>query len=343
MYIDYGGCMSNLFILGNGFDIAHGLPTGYKYFKVFLYNKAFLTNYKEFDELPKVKSMPQMPSPQIYYNGSKVYNKLGECRLLYWMIEQITHKDIEWRKFEKLLVKLNYDKLKRITKDKEYFGITMLGMLETLDEVFFEWIGTIKVTEENRPKLFLKNTINDDDLAISFNYTNTLEKIYGFNEKNICHIHGKYKIDTGVEGKRKPHIWGENNQKLVMGYSENNFWLKAKRKKHQYFDRSLLTLYGYFLKDCEQIIEYHKNFYDKVENSNVNKIYSFGFSYGKVDAPQIKALCDSLNKIEGGSSDMVWYLNKFDDKFLKNYRFKRFIKKCGFKGSFAKYDAKETI
>lgn len=56
---------------------------------------------------------------------------------------------------------------------------------------FSEWISTIKVNKFNKvlPKEDFIRLINkENDFFLSFNYTKTLEYLYG--AKNVCHIHG---------------------------------------------------------------------------------------------------------------------------------------------------------
>ncbi|WP_407936733.1 hypothetical protein [Leptotrichia wadei] len=57
----------------------------------------------------------------------------------------------------------------------------------------------------------------------------------------------------------------------------------------------------------------------------MDKIYSYGFSYGEVDLIYIKEICKRMD-----TSDTIWYLNDFDNEKIKEY--KKIIKGCGSRG-----------
>lgn len=64
--------------------------------------------------------------------------------------------------------------------------------------------------------------------------------------------------------------------------------------------------------------------------TQVESIYTFGFSFSDVDRVYIGEICKNLN------SKVVWYLNDFDNKTTRKY-YSKMIKKCGFKGKFDTY------
>lgn len=56
--------MSNLFIIGNGFDIAHGLPTKYADFKKYLsdrikINQGIKDNDEDYIKITEIPSLPE--------------------------------------------------------------------------------------------------------------------------------------------------------------------------------------------------------------------------------------------------------------------------------------------
>lgn len=65
----------------------------------------------------------------------------------------------------------------------------------------------------------------------------------------------------------------------------------------------------------------------------VTKVYSYGFSYGKVDAVYIKRIIKSI------SSDATWYFTKLEAEDTKTLSMKRIkLRKYGFKGNFDVYE-----
>lgn len=56
------------------------------------------------------------------------------------------------------------------------------------NETFADWCQSIDLTGTTRQKNF---SFVDDDLFLTFNYTDTLETVYGLDEMQILHIHGR--------------------------------------------------------------------------------------------------------------------------------------------------------
>lgn len=70
---------------------------------------------------------------------------------------------------------------------------------KSLPEIFARWISTIDVKNAEVKKDFENLLIEDENnFFITFNYTKTLEEIYGINENYICHIHGYIDEDSNI-------------------------------------------------------------------------------------------------------------------------------------------------
>ena len=100
-----------LFIIGNGFDIAHDLKTNYLYFKKFVYQQAYGKDElsESLQSLDSIKDCLKDSDNKIYkselfteevmeiLNGSDSQEKL---RLLYQIFLQITDPEMFWGDFE---------------------------------------------------------------------------------------------------------------------------------------------------------------------------------------------------------------------------------------------------
>lgn len=336
--------MSNLFILGNGFDLAHGLNTSYKNFKKFLWEHISDTPFFDGNKYPRIKEMPEMPLQPIYTSKGKLYNLIEECQLLYWLIDEAATcvDDLEWNQFETLLGNLDYNKVFDNCENNENVAAILIGVLGTLEEVFFEWISTIQIKEKSNAKMYLTKIISSsDDLAISFNYTETIEEVYKLKEENVCYIHGKRENDRELKEEKGISSFGKDNERLIVGYSRMGYDPNKKFTNYQGTDRfnKLISVDTYLQKDSEGIIYSKRDFYDKIEKSNIDNIFSFGFSYSLVDQPQIRELCRVLNGGGNRTKAMTWYLNIFDEKGHKNEKYKEIVRGLGFEGQFALYDA----
>ena len=76
-----------------------------------------------------------------------------------------------------------------------------------------EWAMQIEIGKPAIHKWFLKK-IQPDDLFLNFNYTKTLEALYGLPAKSVCHIHGVHgkgqlMFGDGQDGDRKLPLGAE--------------------------------------------------------------------------------------------------------------------------------------
>ena len=154
--------ISRLYIIGNGFDIAHGIPCKYSDFR----------RYCE-------ENMPEM-----YENLNRYYD--GGDKL--------------WSDFESELPNLNKDVLfDWATTNNPNWNQNWDGYYSFIDEVrnevdyiewlksaFTEWIQSISLEKVHRKYDILVK----DSLFITFNYTLTLENVYHIPAYQILHIHG---------------------------------------------------------------------------------------------------------------------------------------------------------
>lgn len=218
--------MENLFIIGNGFDLAHGLPTQFKHFKAYVKS---LAKEDEIDELLEVVMMSDVPSDYLspgeevrfnidklanyYYrliNTLESYARDRENRLYSWTVNHQS-KYQDWNGFEDCLGFVTdgidweaplplFDKEGDIDHFKMAYNneddANLFGQFfrEATTYFFTEWINSILDTDEYQ-ELFPDKTIvrdwKDQSYFLTFNYTSVLEEIYGISSKQICHIHGQ--------------------------------------------------------------------------------------------------------------------------------------------------------
>ena len=158
--------MAVLYIIGNGFDLWHGLPTSYSDF--YAYAKHVLDEMEEYFD-PGAPGCP----------WADFEKSLGtyDWRMLY---EQYDYTDVASESF----------------KVSETYGLHD-ELAERADELhsaiqdrFCEWVEEIDVATATPQMQFAP-----DSRFISFNYTPTLQQVYGIPEKSVLHIHGR--SDTG--------------------------------------------------------------------------------------------------------------------------------------------------
>ena len=144
-----------LFIIGNGFDIHHGLRTSYADFR---------DNYAK--------------------KSSALWNSLFD------LYGDSIYKDMWWSDFEGMLSNVDYAHLVK-SKNGNALGFmkTRNFMKGILPPLFGSWIKNIRYNIDPDSSL----SIDSDSLYFSFNYTLVLEKVYNVNDEHVWHIHNSIK------------------------------------------------------------------------------------------------------------------------------------------------------
>ncbi|WP_150468313.1 AbiH family protein [Francisella sp. SYW-9] len=152
--------MRKLYIIGNGFDIAHDLKTSYKNFYDYLKKQEILAELKSYIE--------RMDSQDLFLNELIGNNK---------------DERFFWTKWEKSFSTVaiyaagDFSEEKASQIKDEFTKYLNKWMLEKITPCLSEWKG--------------KYLFDDNDLFLSFNYLGTLEKVYSIRRENIIYIHGK--------------------------------------------------------------------------------------------------------------------------------------------------------
>ncbi len=94
-------------------------------------------------------------------------------------------------------------------------------------------------------------------------------------------------------------------------------------RKYTGSENALLEIQHALRKNTKKAIENHIDFFDKIP-STIDKIYSFGFSFSKVDEIYIEEICDRLS-----TDNITWYLNDYDISNHKRHIDR--IQSCGFR------------
>lgn len=83
-----------------------------------------------------------------------------------------------------------------------------------------------------------------------------------------------------------------------------------------------------FKKDTDSPLKKYNDFFKKLDH-NVNNVYSYGFSYGKVDRVYIKKIISQINP------HAVWHFTQFEAQNSEELRIKKIkLRKYGFQGTF---------
>lgn len=155
--------MKHLYIIGNGFDLHHGIPSSYKQYMTWL-----ICHY-----------------PDLYDEIARTFKDADE--------------DSWWADFEHRLAEVEYmyDLSIQIYPDIKVLGVEIKGTnsperlaatFKAVQKTFTLWVYSLnELLLEYQPDLKL----DPDATYLTFNYTNTLQDLYHIPDKHVLHIHGK--------------------------------------------------------------------------------------------------------------------------------------------------------
>lgn len=307
--------MKKLFIIGNGFDIDHGLKTKYSDFQDYLIN-TYGASDRDFYYVPEPKHTSKHDSE---------YNYCELAQFIYSVISMNMECSGAWYNIEDLLGKLNYEPFLQdeysydIDEDYEWGDMrnnediaTMISSaMVYLYKFFKDWVNQIDVTNVTPKEDFKKLIQHGNNLFMSFNYTETLECVY--NLENVFHIHGK------------------QGQKLVFGHGESCYDFSYYERNYPGSESVLLELDKEFEKDTRSIIKNYSSIFKNMVN--IDEVYSYGFSFSEVDLVYMRELFKNND-----TNNIVWHFNMYDNDKIKEFQKK--LKSHGFLGKFGEFRIK---
>lgn len=254
-----------LYIIGNGFDLAHGIPSRYSDFGQYL---------------------------------AQVDSALSDLVGDYLEID----KDY-WNEFEERLAWLDYDKVldhaadflvpygdddwsDAYHHDYEYeIAQVVEGLSSHLRSRFVEWIRRLPTPA--RGSFSPIRCIVPSARFLSFNYTSTLQDFYRVPDANVTHIHGRscqadFEIILG-------HGWERQADELLSQQVDEDTDVRVAggyRLVDDYFAETF--------KPTENIIQQHLPFF--LGLSSVSEVIVLGHSLADVDRPYFSELLGRIDK-----------------------------------------------
>ncbi len=251
-----------LYIIGNGFDIRHGLPTGYKHFKSYV-----------------------AKNDQELYDAIEEYIPAGD----------------EWNQLESALGEIDYELILQNSEmflapyntddwsdayhhDYQYEVNKITRMLSSrLKEQFADWVKGINIADAYNSEQYIP-PIPRESLYFSFNYTNTLQQIYAVPCEQIIHIHGNCSYDDDlilghsfrVEKSLNPYIGPDQDTRIAEAYD------------------SIDEYFGNTFKPSEDIIKEERVFFSSLKN--VDEVIVLGHSLAGVDGKYFAEINKSIQE-----------------------------------------------
>nr|WP_321293836.1 bacteriophage abortive infection AbiH family protein [uncultured Trichococcus sp.] len=281
----------DLFIIGNGFDMAHQLETSYINFRDYLFDDywEFLSDFEE------------------AYGCSLDMSRSSAEKYL-------------WKDFETNLAALNEDEIIDNATSVDlgleggdyYIEDTLdlhwerqYGYIHKLKDYLKLWVESINIDCFIRTDIINKD---NDDIFLSFNYTLLLEEVYGIPGEQILHIHGS------IDNEYDELVIGHGNSDKII-----NFRRRASDSREQFDEKqsSICNAIADYcvstLKEVDSYISINAGFFQRL--NNVEQILIIGHSLGDVDLPYFKKIRERANE------DALWkiyFYNEYEELTLKD-------------------------
>jgi len=274
-----------LFIIGNGFDLAHGLPTKYWDFRKYLekVDPEFIASFEgHYDIYPNI---PENEKINLFWNNF-------EANLANIDEDNIISNAVS------IEMGLESGDIGIMDTLYMYFG-DEYGYIKLLAQYLKKWIETININEIKPKTKFIQKDYNA--LYITFNYTTVLENIYKINEKEIIHIHGS------VREQDDEPILGHGNEVRI------NKIRKELAESEKIFDEKMMSI-------CKVLSDYYAETHKNVKkymyklnyliNKDIDEIIVIGHSISGVDMPYFKF----IEAITQSSAKWSVYYHDFKEK-----------------------------
>jgi hypothetical protein len=251
---------TKLYIIGNGFDLSHDIPSGYENFKEYVRQHDRKVFRAVEDYLPAGDDWSSLESALADIDVDNIIDDLGQFMTPYG--------DDDWSDSGH--------------HDFQYEVEQVVSRLSTrLTVLFGEWIRTLQIPTPDTAKALLK-CVDVGAAFLSFNYTPTLQELYAVPDDQVLHIHGKAKMldDELILG----HAWNPADRKSLNDREDISEIDTRLMEAHSILD-------GYFsrtFKPSEKLILQHHAFFDQLDA--IEDVYVLGHSLSDVDLPYLKAL-----------------------------------------------------
>ncbi len=251
-----------LYVIGNGFDRWHGIPSGPADFKQYV-SSTDRSVYREIENyLPMDDEWNDLETALADMDADALIENLGHFMASYGAEDwsDSGHFDFQYE-VQNVVERLS----------------------DGLRQRFAEWVRKLPIPGRATAQNMLAK-LNRDAVFLSFNYTCTLSKLYGVSQENILFIHG---------------CANKADDKLVLGHAWNPLTRKSLNDRYDIseIDTRLMEanniIDGYFsatFKRSAELIAHHREFFDAL--TDIEQVVVLGHSLSDVDAEYFEALLE---------------------------------------------------
>lgn len=274
-----------LYIIGNGFDLWHGIPSGYGDFKEFV-----LTNDRDVFEdveeyLPAGNMWSDLESALAEIDIDQVVDNLGHYMVSYGAEDwsDSGHHDFP-------------DEVEQV--------VTRLS--KKLRALFGQWIRQLPIPTAASASRRLRS-LEPSGIFLTFNYTATLRETYEVPDAHVLHIHGS--ADQPQSELVLGHAWNPQSRRSLNDRSDIEDIDTRLMQAHDILD----DYFSETFKPTGRLIQEHRDFFESLLGAN--EVFVLGHSLAEVDEAYFKAIL-----AVPGLSTATWTLACRDDHEEKSNR-----------------------
>ena len=193
-----------LYIIGNGFDLNHGMKTSYGDYREFLLeNDPYIVQEYESSQYLEADNWSAYTKWTDLENNLEIISEecLADMAENYYP-DMTSERTPGW---DDIAIEVDN---------------TFSFMEPFTQEYFYQWIDAIPVSD----KCFRRNDIDVTASFVTFNYTKTLESIYNIPYENILHIHGSVDDFSSIQFGTPANDPDEIYPILEKMYSSDEFY-----------------------------------------------------------------------------------------------------------------------
>lgn len=270
-----------LHIIGNGFDLAHGIASTYKDFKNYAWKHGdqyqiglLETCYPEMN--------PQHKELELWCDLERALGNPDFQAAFDEATEDIELEDGHEGRYQAQI------------EDAPEYALEM--MFAAFHKVFDDWVHHIDIDVEPLDKI---EYFDVNGRFLSFNYTDTLEKVYSIPRACINYIHGRRNSDDEIIVGHCDTVNADDQlSDDPMIYEYQGYENIAQKVNEQ-------------RKSVDGIIGKNKDYWDSL--TNINKVVVYGHSLSEVDMPYFNEIAKKV------TYDCEWYFSiHYDDRCGKN-------------------------
>ena len=273
-----------LYIVGNGFDLHHQIKSSYSEFGKYV-KRVDSELYETFEEY---FSFDDIWSDLEKYLADFDADLLLDNSSMFF----VPYSDEEWSDAYHHDYQYEVDRV-----------VTALSV--TLKRRFTTWVTRLQIPDSRSFTGTLLN-LDRNSLYLTFNYTHTLQKLYGVPPENVLHIHNEAMSEESD---------------LVLGHARNPGGVKSRNdipdiedqdiritEANEIIDRYFSATY----KPTKEIIEKHSEFFSNLKA--VEQINVMGHSLSDIDLPYLMEIANNIER------DRVrWVISYYDKTSIPGF------------------------